>query len=243
MSTFRSDLYDELKRGLEVSGLELSSSQTNQFLDYGEMLVEWNEKFNLTAILDAQGIAYKHFVDSLLILKYLDLEKGGQLLDVGTGAGFPGIPLKIAAPYLKVDLLDSLNKRGTFLKEVFVKLGLEEIDFYHARAEDLGQNMKFRQQYDFVCSRAVARLNVLIEWTLPFVKVGGTFFALKGSEGQEEVREATKGIETLGGKVIEVMNYTLPGFEDKRVLVIIKKEKETPKQFPRKPGKAKSHPL
>lgn len=223
------------------AGYELSALQLEQFEKYYEMLVETNKVMNLTALTEPQDVAVKHFVDSLMA--YADYFPGKVLADVGTGAGFPGIPLKIYCPSLKVVLIDSLAKRLNFLQRVIAELGLKDIECVHLRAEDAGKNPAHREKYDIVTARAVARLSVLSEYCLPLVKVGGVFVALKGAKYQEEIAAAGKALSVLGGKLIEAKKVELPGLNDGRAVVTIKKVKASPKAYPRKAGLPDKNPL
>lgn len=223
------------------AGYELSALQLEQFEKYYEMLVETNKVMNLTALTEPQDVAVKHFVDSLMA--YADYFPGKVLADVGTGAGFPGIPLKIYCPSLKVVLIDSLAKRLNFLQRVIAELGLKDIECVHLRAEDAGKNPAHREKYDIVTARAVARLSVLSEYCLPLVKVGGVFVALKGAKYQEEIAAAGKALSVLGGKLIEAKKVELPGLNDGRAVVTIKKVKASPKAYPRNAGLPDKNPL
>ena len=220
---------------------ELIEEMQQQFEDYMKLLLEWNEKINLTAITEEDEIILKHFVDSLTISKYI--KEGNSIVDVGTGAGFPGIPLKIARKDLKVTLVDSLNKRILFLNEVIEKLGLGDIETLHFRAEEFGQNKKYRESFDIATSRAVANLSTLVEYLLPLVKVGGICVCMKGSEIKEELENSKKAIEILGGEVEQVEEFYLPGTDIKRSIVIVKKISSTPKKYPRKPGTPAKEPI
>ena len=220
---------------------ELIEEMQQQFEDYMKLLLEWNEKINLTAITEEDEIILKHFVDSLTISKYI--KEGNSIVDVGTGAGFPGIPLKIARKDLKVTLVDSLNKRILFLNEVIEKLGLGDIETLHFRAEEFGQNKKYRESFDIATSRAVANLSTLVEYLLPLVKVGGICVCMKGSEIKEELENSKKAIEILGGEVEQVEEFYLPGTDIKRSIVIVKKISSTPKKYPRKPGTPAKVPI
>lgn len=224
-------------------GLDLSPAQVEGLTSYFEMLVEWNEKVNLTAITEPQDVAVKHMVDSLSCYDEGIFKTGATIIDVGTGAGFPGLPLKIFRPDLKLTLFDSLNKRILFLKAVAEKLGIDDIHFVHSRAEDGGKSKQLREQYDIAVSRAVAKLDVLCEWCLPFVSVGGFFIALKGSRYSEEVNEATGAIQRLGGEITKIQKIKLPGLDDVRAIIYIKKIKKTPAAYPRRPGTAEKNPL
>ena len=224
----------------------LSDTQTEQFLTYYEMLVEKNKVVNLTAITDFDEVLKKHFVDSLSLVKAYDLsliETEISLLDIGTGAGFPGIPLKIAFPDVKVTLMDSLNKRVDFLNKVTAALKLDGIDAIHGRAEDFAKSDQLREKYDLCVSRAVANLSVLSEYCLPYVKVGGKFISYKSEKVAEELKEAKYAITVLGGKVESQIDFTLPDSDIYRNLVVIDKISETPHKYPRKAGTASKNPL
>ena len=228
----------------EIAGeveILLSSEQLQQLDLYADLLVEWNKKVNLTAILEPGEIAIKHFLDSLLLLKYAAPQEGASLIDVGTGAGFPSVPCGIARPDLKLTLLDSLNKRILFLQELTSSLGIAA-DCIHARAEEGGQLPKLREQFDHATARAVAHLRELSEYCLPFVKAGGLFTALKGGEIQQELEEAKPAIKLLGGQIEEVHSYTLPDGSG-RTAVCIRKRSQTPTKYPRPSGKIKKQPL
>jgi len=213
--------------------IELHNDQIRQFEQYQDLLLEWNEKINLTAITDEIGIMIKHFIDSLTCLDYIN--DNTKILDVGTGAGFPGIPLKIMKESSEVTLLDSLNKRIIYLNDVIDKLGLKKINAIHGRAEELGKKNEHREKYDVVTARAVANLRVLSEYCLPFVKVGGCFLAMKGSNVEEEITEAKSVIEKLGGKIEKVEKVILTADEEIiHHIVQIKKIKNTPKEYPRR---------
>lgn len=224
-------------------GLQLTIEQIAAMDTYYRLLLEWNEKMNLTAITEPYEVAVKHMIDSLSCYREDIFFPEATVVDVGTGAGFPGVPLKIFKPDIKLILMDSLNKRLNFLREVADTLALEKVDFVHARAEEAGKNKQHREQYDLAVSRAVARLNVLCELCLPMVKVGGWFIALKGAQYEEEVREAAKAITTLGGKVEAIQPVILPGLTDKRAVIYIKKVTNTPSIYPRKPGTPEKKPL
>ena len=232
---------DQFLKGLEELQIKLDDTQVNQFIQYYEMLVEKNKVMNLTAITEFDEVIEKHFLDSLSLIKVYDLTKEVSVLDMGTGAGFPGIPLKIAFPQLQVTLADSLNKRILFLQEVIDTLGLEKVEAIHARAEELGRNKEYREQYDLVVSRAVANLASLGEYCIPFVKLGGDFISYKSGEIEEEVKNAKNAVFLLGGKVKEVYKFDL--YEQKRSFVRIEKVKGTPKAYPRKAGTPTKMPL
>ncbi|MCR5615612.1 MAG: 16S rRNA (guanine(527)-N(7))-methyltransferase RsmG [Saccharofermentans sp.] len=231
----------------EIS-VPLSAEEIRSFQIYASMLREKNKVMNLTAVDDDQGIAMKHFIDSLTLCSYIreEEEKAGgktiRLADVGTGAGFPGLPLKISMPELDVTLMDSLAKRLNFLGEVVERLGLEKVSLVHTRAEDGGRDKKYREKYDVVTARAVARLPVLAEYCLPFVKVGGVFLAMKG-HAEEEVQDAGKAIATLGGTIEKTDTFTLPGTDMERTVVVIRKIRPTPPKYPRKAGTPAKEPL
>ncbi|RHW40453.1 16S rRNA (guanine(527)-N(7))-methyltransferase RsmG [Neobacillus notoginsengisoli] len=228
---------------LEERGISLSSAQLSQFETYFETLVEWNEKMNLTAITDREEVYLKHFFDSLSAAFYFDFTGSPSLCDVGAGAGFPSIPLKIAFPELKVTIVDSLNKRITFLNQLSKALELENVHFIHDRAETFGKNPAHRESYDIVTARAVARLSVLSELCLPLVKQGGSFVALKAANAKEELADAKKAISVLGGKTKEIHTFSLPIEESERTIIVINKEKTTPKKYPRKPGTPNKLPI
>lgn len=232
---------EKFLKGLEELHIQLTEEQIYQFIKYYEMLVEKNKVMNLTAITEFDEVIEKHFLDSLSLIKVYDLERDISVLDMGTGAGFPGIPLKIAFPGLKVTLADSLNKRILFLQEVINELHLENIEAVHARAEELGKNKTYREMYDVVVSRAVANLSSLEEYCVPFVKIGGNFISYKSGEIEEEVANAKNATFLLGGKVKDVYKFDL--YEQKRSFVIIEKVKGTPKTYPRKAGTPTKTPL
>ena len=224
------------------AGFSLDDAQLNQFTVYSTLLRQWNEKMNLTAITEPDEIVLKHFVDSLYGIKFLSDAK--TLIDVGTGAGFPGVPLKIAKPELSLTLLDSLNKRLTFLEEVKNQLKISDITCVHSRAEDGAKaGAPLRESFDAAVSRAVANLSCLCEYCMPYVKVGGVFLAYKGSEVDIEVADAQNAIETLGGEVTGVFQYTLPETDITHSIVVIRKIKATPEKYPRLQGKIQKKPL
>lgn len=229
---------------LKELGVEIDSKQLEQFNQYYETLVEWNEFMNLTGITEYDEVLLKHFVDSLVLdpNKLITSDKI-KLIDVGTGAGFPGLPIKIAFPNVEVVLLDSLNKRIKFLDEVINKLGLENIKTIHSRAEDGGRNKELREQFDIAISRAVANLSSLAEYNLPYVKLGGYFVAMKSGEIDEEAENAKKAIKLLGGQLEKITKFRLPNTDIDRSLVLIKKVKETSKKYPRKAGLPTKEPL
>lgn len=220
----------------------INDDKLNQFLMFYDILIEWNSFMNLTAITDFEEVVKKHFLDSVKILNYVNLKREAVVLDFGTGAGFPGIPLKILRPDLKITLMDSLNKRIKFLDEVILKLGLKDIITVHGRGEELGRKAEFRQQYDYVLSRAVAKLSVLSECCLPFVKTGGCFISYKSGKISEEVNEAKAAVKILGGGAAKVDYFKLDE-EIERSFVRIEKIGDTPKKYPRGAGKPFKEPL
>ena len=230
-------------KDLNALGVTLSEEQVNQFLKYYELLVEWNGFMNLTAITEYDEVMKKHFVDSLSLIKTYDVRKNVKVIDVGTGAGFPGLALKIAYPDLQVTLLDSLNKRINFLNEVITQLGLTGVETVHGRAEDFAKPDKLRGKFDLCVSRAVANLSTLSEYCLPFVKVGGEFISYKSEKILEEMTAAKNAISILGGKFDRSEEFTLPDSDIYRNLVVIKKTKETPKKYPRKAGLPSKEPI
>ncbi|MFE8704080.1 16S rRNA (guanine(527)-N(7))-methyltransferase RsmG [Cytobacillus sp. FJAT-54145] len=228
---------------LEEKGIRLSQQQLDQYETYYRTLVEWNEKMNLTAITEKPEVYLKHFFDSISAAFYFDFTGSLHICDVGAGAGFPSIPIKIAFPNLHITIVDSLNKRIQFLEHLAKELKLEHVRFVHDRAETFGQNPEHRESYDVVTARAVARLSVLSELCLPLVKVGGTFIAMKAASANEEVGAGKKAVAILGGKIEETFSFTLPIEESERNILLIKKEKSTPKKYPRKPGTPNKTPI
>ena len=222
--------------------ITLTENQYEQFQKYFELLAEWNEKMNLTAITDESGVALKHFADSLSLLNFVDIPQNSSLVDVGTGAGFPGVVLKIASPDIKLTLIDSLNKRLVFLGEVCAQLGIEA-ELIHSRAEDGARDEKLRESFDFAVSRAVARMNVLSEYCLPYVKVGGAFCAMKGAQANEEFKESLNAINTLGGKLEKKYFFELPENGGERAIAVVRKVRNTPQKYPRQSGKIKAKAL
>ena len=235
---------DFLLKEVSKIGIDnLSDKQVEQFLKYYDLLVEWNSFMNLTGITEYEEVVIKHFADSLSLIKAFDLKQDLSLIDIGTGAGFPGLPLKIVFPNLKITLLDSLNKRIKFLDEVISQLGLTDIDTIHGRAEDYAKPDKLREKYDLCVSRAVANLSTLSEYCLPFVKLNGSFVSYKSEKLAEELDNAKKAIFVLGGKFDSQVDFTLNEGEIYRNLVVIKKVQKTPKQYPRKAGTASKSPI
>ena len=233
----------DIKHKMNQLGICVTDMQTQQLNDYYKLLVEKNKVMNLTAITEYDEVVIKHFVDSAAIVKALDLAKIKNVIDVGTGAGFPGMVLKIIFPELKVTLLDSLNKRINFLNDVIDKLELNNVEAVHGRAEDLAVNAVYRERYDYCVSRAVANMSTLSEYCLPFVKIGGTFISYKSGEIEEELCAAKKAIFLLGGQIKKVIPFQLDGTDINRSFVMIGKEKKTPKAYPRKSGMPSKKPL
>lgn len=232
-----------LKKSCEKIGIQLSERQVEQFLIYYEFLVEKNKVMNLTGITDYKEVIQKHFVDSLSLVQVIDVQKIGSMIDVGTGAGFPGIPLKIAFPHLNVVLLDSLNKRILFLNELIDKLQLKNIEAIHGRAEDTARKKEYREQFELCVSRAVANLSSLSEYCLPFVKKNGFFISYKSTNVDNEINEAKKAFFLLGGKCVEKKEFFLPDSDIGRSLIVIEKKKTTPLKYPRKAGLPSKEPL
>ena len=228
---------------LAQQGIELTDRQKDQFERYFQLLVEWNEKINLTAITEKNEVYLKHFYDSIApVLQGLIDNQELKLLDIGAGAGFPSLPMKIICPQLDVTIIDSLNKRINFLKLLAGELGLDKVHFYHGRAEDLAQDKAFRAQFDLVTARAVARMQVLSELTIPYLKVGGKLLALKASNAPEELDEAKNALNLLFSKVQDNLSYALPN-GDPRFITVVEKKKETPNKYPRKAGMPNKRPL
>ena len=233
---------DILRKEAELSLIELTDKQIEDLTKYYELLIEWNQKMNLTALTEPLDVALKHFCDSILLLKYADIPEGSSLIDVGTGAGFPSVPIKIVRPDIKLCLLDSLNKRLVFLSEVVDKIGLSDVSIVHSRAEDGARNPKLREKFDFATSRAVAQLNILAEYCLPYVKVNGAFLAMKGKYSEEEIANSKNAIKLIGGKIKKVDTYCLTDTSE-RTIVNISKISKTDKIYPRTSAKIKNKPL
>jgi len=234
---------EQFTQALSDKNIELNENQLNQFARYYDLLIEWNKKMNLTAITEEKEVYLKHFFDSISPSFYYDFTKVNTVCDIGAGAGFPSIPLKICFPELNITIVDSLNKRINFLNELSTELGLTGVNFVHSRAEDFGQKKENREAFDIVIARAVARTNVLSEYCLPLCKINGQFIAMKGSLVDNELTEANKAIGILGGKFKEELTFTLPIEESSRSILIIDKIKKTPKKYPRKAGTPQKSPL
>lgn len=234
---------EELAKAAAEYGISLNDTQMEQYNRYFELLVEWNEKINLTAITEPKEVAIKHMIDSITAYDEKLFKDGTTVIDVGTGAGFPGLPLKIFCPEIKMTLMDSLNKRIKFLQTVVEELGLKDVECVHARAEEGARNKKYRESFDIAVSRAVARLPILCEYCLPFVKKGGHFIALKGMQYNDEAQEAAKAIKVMGGSQTEIRPVKLPELDDKRAVITITKTMPTPKAYPRKAGTPTKNPI
>ncbi len=235
------ELRDLLLEKLDIINVKINKKQIEQFNLYMQLLLDWNKKINLTAITEENEIILKHFVDSLTVLKHIG--ENDRIIDVGSGAGFPGIPIAIMMPNIKITLLDSLNKRINFLNEVKDKLALKNVETIHNRSEDCGKDKKYREKYDVAIARAVANLSTLSEYLLPFVKLGGKMICMKGSEIEQEVINAKNAIKKLGGKIDLIEDFYLPGSDIKRNIIISKKINKTPDNYPRKAGTPGRDPL
>lgn len=232
-----------LENGLKNFNIDVNDTMLEKFEKYREILVEYNKNMNLTGITEQREVYIKHFLDSVAIFKDGYIMDGLSVIDVGTGAGFPGIPYKICNPTIKLTLLDSLNKRINFLKEVCTNIGFDDVEFVHGRAEDFGQNEDFREKFDIATARAVANLPILLELCIPFVKVGGFFICLKGPNAENEVEEAKNAMDVLDVKLVENIEVSLPDEELKHRILVFKKIKETLGKYPRKAGKLSKKPL
>ena len=237
--------FSSLAEGLKSFNIEVNERQIEQFLQYYELLIEWNSFMNLTSITQFEEVIRKHFVDSVSLVRVFPeiMKEEYTLIDVGTGAGFPGIPLKIAFPEVEVFLVDSLNKRINFLRDVISALKLEKVTAIHARAEELGRKEEYREKFDICVSRAVAKLHLLSEYCIPFVRCGGSFISYKSGKTTEEINEGKYAIEKLGGKYKETVVFSLPGTDIERGLVVINKVRKTPSVYPRNAGKITKNPL
>ena len=234
---------NDLIHAMEAMGFILEERQVQQFCRFEEMLLETNKVMNLTAITEPGEVAVKHIADSLACYDEKYFPEGASLLDLGTGAGFPGVPLAIFRPDLTVTFFDSLQKRLNFLRDVCLETGLGKVAFLHGRAEEMAHQEAYRERFDLVTSRAVARLSILCEWALPYVRKDGLFIALKGAQYEEELKEASNALRILGGTLEEVRPVTLPGLSDKRAVLYIRKSGTSPARYPRKPKMAAKHPL
>ena len=228
---------------MEHEGIELIGDTIEKFEKFRDTLIETNKYLNLTSITEEEEVNYKHFLDSLLPMKKIEFKENAKVIDIGTGGGFPGLPMKFYRDDLDITLLDSLNKRIKFLKDTIYKIELSNIEAIHGRAEELGRQKQYREVYDYAISRAVSRLNTLVEYSLPFVKVGGYFISMKGPSGKEEAEEAKNAIKLLGGEISDIIEYQLDYEDSDRTLVVIKKISPTPKKYPRGGGKPKNKPL
>lgn len=232
---------EEIERYLNVLKIELEEKQIKQLYEYMNLLIEWNKNINLTAIVEPKGIILKHFVDSLTISKYIT--KNSNLIDIGTGAGFPGIPLKILRNDIDITLVDSLNKRIKFLEEVIEKINLNNIKTVHGRAEEIGRNTNYRETFDYATSRAVANIATLSEYLIPLIKKNGKCIYMKGPDLEEELEKGKKAISVIGGNLENKEEFELPYSDIKRTIIIIEKKKNTPTKFPRKPGMPSKEPI
>ena len=235
--------YELMKNAAEEVGMSLSEEQYNKFIKYMKLIQEWNEKVNLTAITEDEEVVKKHFIDCIKAYKCEELKNAKTIIDVGTGAGFPGIPIKIMFPHLQITLLDSLNKRLKFLNNVIDELGLESIETVHGRAEDIARKEEFREQYDLCVSRAVANLSTLSEYCIPFIAKNGKFISYKSSISSEEIQNAKSAIKILGGVVVEEKTVHLPCSDMDRTFVVVNKTNNTGKKYPRKAGTPSKEPL
>ncbi|MCI9371963.1 MAG: 16S rRNA (guanine(527)-N(7))-methyltransferase RsmG [Lachnospiraceae bacterium] len=234
---------DNFRKDLEALQIVLNKEQLCQFMSYYELLVEWNQVMNLTAITDFEEVCKKHFTDSLSLVKAYKINASISVIDVGTGAGFPGIPLKIAFPDIEIILLDSLHKRVDFLKTVIDNLGLKKIEALHGRAEDYAKEKNFREQFDLCVSRAVSNLSTLSEYCIPYVKIGGHFISYKSEKLSEEKKDAEYAISVLGGEIEDQISFQIPNSDINRNLLIVRKKKETPANYPRKAGLPLKKPI
>lgn len=231
----------EIEKKSSKIDINLDNEICNKLYNYMNLLLEWNEKINLTAITDEKEIILKHFIDSFTINKFIN--SGDIMLDIGTGAGFPGLPIKIIRPEVDVFLMDSLNKRINFLNEVIESLQLKNIEAFHSRAEEMAKNNKFREKFDVVTSRAVAKLNILLEYMLPYTKINGKCLCMKGPNIEEEIKEAEKALKILGGEIEKIEKIILPDSNIERKIIIIRKKSATPLKYPRKAGMPTKEPL
>jgi 16S rRNA (guanine527-N7)-methyltransferase len=235
--------FDMLKEACEKEGLTFDDTMYDNFIEYKALIKEWNEKINLTTITEDEEIIKKHFIDSIKVFKFPYVREAKNIIDIGTGGGFPGIPMKIVKADCSIVLLDSLNKRINFLNKVIDKLELDDIRTIHGRAEDFAQKAEYREKFDLTVSRAVANLTVLLELCLPYVKIGGYFVALKGPSIEDEIKDAKVALRVLGGSIEEIIEVDIAGSDLKHNLLVIKKVKDTPKKYPRKAGTANKSPI
>lgn len=235
-------IIDTLKTNAADYDIVISNDLSKKLEIYGKLLKDWNDKINLTAIKDDEGIAIKHFLDCLLVSKVADFKDGMNVIDVGTGAGFPGLVIAAAYPNVNVTLLDSTGKKLKAVENMAEEMGIKNVKIVHSRAEDAGKNPEFREKFDFATARAVAELRILLEYTLPFVKVGGSFLSLKGATAKEEIDGAGNSLKTLGGKIDGIKDFTLPG-GDKRSIIKVKKISQTSAKYPRPSGQIAKKPL
>ncbi len=236
-------IVDKLRSVCKEVNIDISEEQLEAFGLFYAMLIEWNKKVNLTAIVNEEDVIYKHFIDSILILKYVDLKEGERVIDVGTGAGFPGIPVKIMVPGINITMMDSVNKKLDFIRFAVEKLGLQNIDIVHSRSEDLAHNSNYREGFDYCLSRAVGNLSLLNELCLPFVRLNGQFIAYKSIDSENETADASFSLSELGGEINKIEKFHIPGADIDRAFIFIKKIKNTPGKYPRKAGTPKKHPL
>lgn len=234
---------EQFMNALKSHGIELTDKQLKQFDVYFQMLVDWNEKVNLTALTAKEDVYLKHFYDSITAVFYYDFTKDLHICDVGAGAGFPSIPIKICFPHLKITIIDSLNKRIGFLNRLATELEIDDVYFHHGRAEDFGSDPVFREKFDIVMARAVARMSVLSELCLPFSQKDGVFIAMKGAQANEELADSKKALKVLGGKINDIHTFTLPKEDSERSIIIIDKKTKTPKKYPRKAGTPNRKPI
>lgn len=237
------EYFDMLNEACQSMGLSFDEEKYNKFIKYKDLIKEWNQKINLTAITDDEEIIKKHFIDSIKVFNCDYVKNAKSIIDIGTGGGFPGVPMRIVKEDSKMVLLDSLNKRINFLNEVINDLNLSNIKTIHGRAEDFAQTAEYRQRFDLAVSRAVANLTVLLEFCLPYVKVGGYFVALKGPAIEEEIKAAEGALKALGGKIEKIIEVDIEGSDLKHNLLVVKKIKDTPKKYPRKAGMVTKNPI
>lgn len=235
------EFYKYLDQQARKIDIMLSEEQLQKFYKYMKLLLEWNEKINLTAIIEPKEIILKHFIDSLSIIKYI--KNKNSLVDVGTGAGFPGIPIKIVLPEIKVILIDSLNKRITFLNEVISQLDLKYIEAVHSRVEDFARNKEYREKFDVATARAVAQLPIILEYLIPLTKVKGNIICMKGNKIDEEIKKSKKAISVLGGNLEKIDNFYLPDTDIERNIIIVNKVEKTSSKYPRKAGIPSKNPI